>query len=111
MILINNLKSYTKYYCSGTPSPSTFIMMQKCKNFLRKLSTTVLPTISVDSLVGSCIDSFAEDKSKALIELEGQHSAHNYNPIPVVLSRGSGVYVWDVNDKVGIFYLLYRTID
>ncbi len=30
------------------------------------------------------------------LELEEKNSAHNYHPIPVVLSRGEGVYVWDV---------------
>ncbi len=37
--------------------------------------------------------------SKALIELENKYGAHNYHPLPVVLSRGEGVYVWDVEDK------------
>ena len=32
-------------------------------------------------------------------ELEEQFGAHNYHPIPVVLNRGKGVYVWDVDDK------------
>lgn len=32
--------------------------------------------------------------SKA-IELENEHGAHNYHPLPVVLSKGKGVYVWD----------------
>ena len=31
------------------------------------------------------------------IELEAQYSARNYNPLPVVLSRGEGVYLWDEN--------------
>ncbi len=30
------------------------------------------------------------------IDLELEHGAHNYYPIPVVLSKGSGIYVWDV---------------
>ncbi len=33
------------------------------------------------------------------IDLEDQHGAHNYHPLPVVLSRGEGVYVWDVEGK------------
>ena len=33
------------------------------------------------------------------LELEEKNSAHNYHPIPVVLSRGEGVYVWDVEGK------------
>jgi ornithine--oxo-acid transaminase len=34
-----------------------------------------------------------------LIELENQYNAHNYHPLPVVLERGRGVYVWDVEGK------------
>ncbi len=34
-----------------------------------------------------------------LMELENKFGAHNYHPIPVVLERGEGVYVWDVNGK------------
>lgn len=41
------------------------------------------------------------DKSKAqkYIELEDKYGAHNYHPIPVVLERGEGVFVWDVDGK------------
>jgi 4-aminobutyrate aminotransferase-like enzyme len=35
----------------------------------------------------------------AFIELEEHHSAHNYHPLPVVLERGEGVFVWDVEGK------------
>lgn len=33
------------------------------------------------------------------IALEDQYGAHNYHPLPVVLSKGDGVYVWDVEGK------------
>lgn len=33
------------------------------------------------------------------IALENQYGAHNYHPLPVVLERGEGVYVWDVEGK------------
>ncbi len=33
------------------------------------------------------------------VSLEDKHGAHNYHPLPVVLSRGEGVYVWDVEGK------------
>jgi len=33
------------------------------------------------------------------IELENVHGAHNYHPLPVVLERGNGVYLWDINGK------------
>jgi len=38
-------------------------------------------------------------KSQYYFELEEQYGAHNYHPIPVVLNRGHGVYVWDVDGK------------
>ena len=37
--------------------------------------------------------------SDDLIQLEDKHGAHNYHPLPVVLSKGEGVYVWDVEGK------------
>ncbi|MDP5230123.1 MAG: ornithine--oxo-acid transaminase [Cellulophaga sp.] len=37
--------------------------------------------------------------SKDAIALEEKHGAHNYHPLPVVLSRGEGVYVWDAEGK------------
>ncbi|MBJ6369465.1 ornithine--oxo-acid transaminase [Snuella sedimenti] len=33
------------------------------------------------------------------INLENQYGAHNYHPLPVVLSKGEGVHVWDVEGK------------
>lgn len=37
--------------------------------------------------------------SAYFIDLEDQHGAHNYHPLPVVLDRGEGVFVWDVEGK------------
>lgn len=37
--------------------------------------------------------------NKQAIELEEKYGAHNYHPIPVVLARGEGVFVWDVEGK------------
>ena len=37
--------------------------------------------------------------SQQLIEKENKFSAHNYHPLPVVLQKGDGVYVWDVEGK------------
>lgn len=37
--------------------------------------------------------------SNEVIALEEKHGAHNYHPLPVVLSKGEGVYVWDVEGK------------
>ena len=38
-------------------------------------------------------------KSEELINIENNHGAHNYHPLPVVLDKGEGVYVWDVEGK------------
>jgi len=37
--------------------------------------------------------------AEGLIGLENEFGAHNYHPLPVVLNRGEGVYVWDVEGK------------
>ena len=37
--------------------------------------------------------------SSEMIDLENNYGAHNYHPLPVVLSKGEGVYVWDVEGK------------
>jgi len=38
-------------------------------------------------------------RTQYFIDLEEKHGAHNYHPLPVVLSRGAGVEVWDVEGK------------
>lgn len=38
-------------------------------------------------------------KSQYLIELEDKYGAHNYHPLPVVLEKGEGVFVWDTEGK------------
>lgn len=38
-------------------------------------------------------------KAQQFIDLENKYGAHNYHPLPVVLSKGKGIYVWDVDGK------------
>ena len=38
-------------------------------------------------------------RTELAIEKEDRYGAHNYHPLPVVLERGEGVYVWDVEGK------------
>ncbi|MEO8238198.1 MAG: ornithine--oxo-acid transaminase [Flavobacterium sp.] len=45
------------------------------------------------------IKEILSSKSEVLIEKENKYGAHNYHPLPVVLDRGEGVYVWDVDGK------------
>ena len=40
-----------------------------------------------------------KSNSEEIIALEDKFGAHNYHPLPVVLSRGEGVYVWDIEGK------------
>lgn len=39
------------------------------------------------------------DKTNYYLQLEENFGAHNYHPLPVVLEKGKGVYVWDVDGK------------
>ena len=39
------------------------------------------------------------ENTQKYLDLEDAYGAHNYHPLPVVLKKGSGVYVWDVDDK------------
>ncbi len=41
----------------------------------------------------------ATKNAQYYIDLEDKHGAHNYHPLPVVLDKGEGVYVWDVEGK------------
>lgn len=43
--------------------------------------------------------------SKDYMERESRYGAHNYHPIPVVLERGEGIYVWDVEGKMYFDFL------
>ena len=43
------------------------------------------------------MESTTDTRSERAIALEEQYGAHNYHPLPVVLQRGEGVYVWDVD--------------
>lgn len=44
-------------------------------------------------------DTSQTKNSQYYIELEDRHGAHNYHPLPVVIDKGEGVYVWDVEGK------------
>jgi len=43
--------------------------------------------------------SISIDSSQVAIDLENKYGAHNYHPLPAVLKKGDGVYVWDVEGK------------
>src|SRR5579863_1865187 len=39
------------------------------------------------------------ETSRYYLELEEKYGAHNYHPLPVVLNKGEGPFVWDVDGK------------
>lgn len=47
----------------------------------------------------SLAETTTSSKTQQFIDQELQYSAHNYHPLPVVLERGEGVYLWDVDGK------------
>ena len=53
-----------------------------------------------------------KSKSEKVITLEDKYGAHNYHPLPVVLSKGEGVYVWDVEgNKYYDFLSAYSAVN
>ena len=66
-------------------------------------SATVTPRLSAQNQLkkGSFINTrtLYGMASNDLIELETKYGAHNYHPLPVVLAKGKGVRVWDVDGK------------
>ena len=62
-------------------------------SFIYFFSITKLPYICASKKIRIIMT------SKELIALEDKYGAHNYHPLPVVLSKGKGVYVWDVDGK------------
>ncbi|MDO7886029.1 ornithine--oxo-acid transaminase [Hymenobacter cheonanensis] len=47
----------------------------------------------------------ATSRAEELMQLEDQYGAHNYHPLPVVLSRGQGVHLWDVAGRQYVDFL------
>ena len=41
----------------------------------------------------------SKDLAKFHLDLEKNYGAHDYHPLPVVLEKGEGVFMWDVNGK------------
>ena len=50
--------------------------------------------------------------SQAFIAIEHKHGAHDYHPLPVVLERGEGVFLWDVEgNKYYDFLSAYSAVN
>ena len=51
------------------------------------------------------VTSHTSVKTQSYIDRELKFGAHNYHPVPVVIERGEGVYVWDVDGKQYLDFL------
>ena len=70
------------------------IMAINLRNIIWKLPSSIrLLSTAAQPLVAS------EMTSKQVFEREAKYGAHNYHPIPVALSKGKDIYVWDVEGK------------
>jgi ornithine--oxo-acid transaminase len=61
--------------------PLEYVLLPLCPQFTNNISTELIMN------------------TKDYIQREDKYGAHNYHPLPVVLDRGEGVYVWDVEGK------------
>jgi len=66
-------------------------MMQKAIPTIANKASSVAKNINKATLTTS---------TAHYIEMENKSGAHNYHPLPVVLSKGKGCFVWDVDGKV-----------
>jgi ornithine--oxo-acid transaminase len=64
-------------------------MKRAFANFVIRLTHSPMTMVSMQTGISS----------EAAMALENKYGAHNYHPIPVVLARGEGVHVWDVEGK------------
>lgn len=65
--------------------------------FLRR-GIPILIEVTLIILPNKTIENMTEN-TQSYIDRENKYSAHNYHPLPVVLERGEGVYLWDVDGK------------
>jgi ornithine--oxo-acid transaminase len=57
------------------------------------------PLASVCRFAGTQAAEKASLKSQDVFDREERYGGHNYKPIPVALSRGEGIFVWDVDGR------------
>jgi ornithine--oxo-acid transaminase len=66
--------------------------------------STVAPHTQMRNMASKAV-SYPSEKQRKIIELEDKVGAHNYHPLPVVLSKGLGPHVWDVDGKQYLDFL------
>tara|TARA_B100002052_G_scaffold88663_1_gene81556 strand:- start:19889 stop:21193 length:1305 start_codon:yes stop_codon:yes gene_type:complete len=67
-----------------------FFAFSSCKSRYLSINSTIFASYKINANMIS---------SKDYISLENKYGAHNYHPLPVVLERGEGVFVWDVEGR------------
>ena len=91
----------------------TLYLPPRCSASVRLLSTATQPADQ-----NTVIDK-KKMTTKEVIDREARYGAHNYHPIPVALSKGNDIFVWDVEGKKyydflsaysGIYGLLKRLL-
>lgn len=63
------------------------------------LATTTYRSLTCGTRSCQKVAPALKSKSEAVFEREEKYGAHNYHPLPVALTRGQGVHVWDVEGK------------
>lgn len=75
-----------------------------------KLTTRLAPRLCSNNATVSATNSSQRNvlrqlSSQEVFDREDRYGAHNYHPLPVALSKGKGVFVWDVEGKRYFDYL------
>ncbi|XP_037933637.1 ornithine aminotransferase, mitochondrial [Teleopsis dalmanni] len=70
-----------------------------------KLSTRLAPQLTRQQQTLHSLKNATKLTSQKVFERENKYGAHNYHPLPVALTKGEGVYVWDVEGKQYFDYL------
>lgn len=74
-------------------------------NISKYIQNIYAPIEKKTKMVQAKKDENVSERTQAFIDVELKHAAHNYHPIPAVLSRGKGAIVWDVDDKEYLDFL------
>lgn len=65
----------------------------------RLIRIRIIPQARHSQVANAVASNNIESKSTAIFDRESKYGAHNYHPLPVALSKGKGVHVWDVEGK------------
>jgi len=65
----------------------------------------LLPRLTPPAMATQSASTHLVTHAERLMQLEDQYGAHNYHPLPVVLTRGHGIHLWDVEGKRYVDFL------